>query len=149
MAEKSSIFDMIGPVLMGSSSSHTAGLKPALRKAQKNFYYSFARNYQDHGSDQALDVMRQSRGSGVIQTEEVNHFPAEYSAILPALIVEARDVKGSIAIIADKITHDYCDIDKNQVARQFLAIYYSLIYITLANIQQLSWKKHTNYYSYY
>lgn len=65
MAEKSSIFDMIGPVMIGPSSSHTAGVvriglvarrilgaEPV--EAQITFYNSFARTYEGHGSDRAI-----------------------------------------------------------------------------------------------
>lgn len=61
MAEMSSIFDMIGPVMIGPSSSHTAGVvriaKAAVKilgaipdKAEITFYNSFARTYEGHGS---------------------------------------------------------------------------------------------------
>lgn len=65
MAEKSSIFDMIGPVMIGPSSSHTAGVvriaRAAIRvlgaqpeKVTITFYNSFARTYEGHGSDRAI-----------------------------------------------------------------------------------------------
>jgi L-serine dehydratase len=65
MAEKSSIFDMIGPVMIGPSSSHTAGVlriaKVAVKilgsipeEAEITFYNSFARTYEGHGSDRAI-----------------------------------------------------------------------------------------------
>lgn len=65
MPEKSSIFDMIGPVMIGPSSSHTAGVvriaKAAVQilggipeKAEIIFYNSFARTYEGHGSDRAI-----------------------------------------------------------------------------------------------
>ncbi|MEP2771878.1 MAG: L-serine ammonia-lyase, iron-sulfur-dependent subunit beta [Fulvivirga sp.] len=65
MAEKSSVFDMIGPVMIGPSSSHTAGVvriaRAAIRvlggtpeKAVITFYNSFARTYEGHGSDKAI-----------------------------------------------------------------------------------------------
>jgi L-serine dehydratase len=65
MAERSSVFDMIGPVMIGPSSSHTAGVvrigRVAIRilgsrpkKAIITFYNSFARTYQGHGSDKAI-----------------------------------------------------------------------------------------------
>lgn len=65
MAEKSSVFDMIGPIMIGPSSSHTAGVvrigrvgvrllgaKPT--HADITFYNSFARTYEGHGSDRAI-----------------------------------------------------------------------------------------------
>ncbi|HET7179687.1 MAG TPA: L-serine ammonia-lyase, iron-sulfur-dependent subunit beta [Chryseosolibacter sp.] len=65
MAEKSSVFDMIGPVMIGPSSSHTAGVVRIGRVARKIlgekpevadiiFYNSFARTYEGHGSDRAI-----------------------------------------------------------------------------------------------
>jgi L-serine dehydratase len=65
MAEKSSLFDMIGPVMIGPSSSHTAGvvriglvasklLGAMPEKATIVFYNSFARTYEGHGSDRAI-----------------------------------------------------------------------------------------------
>ena len=65
MPEKSSVFDMIGPVMIGPSSSHTAGVVRIARAAVKllggspdeaeiTFYNSFARTYEGHGSDRAI-----------------------------------------------------------------------------------------------
>lgn len=65
MHEKSSVFDMIGPVMIGPSSSHTAGVvriaRIALRllggipdSAEIIFFNSFARTYEGHGSDRAI-----------------------------------------------------------------------------------------------
>jgi len=65
MAEKSSVFDMIGPVMIGPSSSHTAGvvkigkvthrlLGGIPQFARITFYNSFARTYEGHGSDRAI-----------------------------------------------------------------------------------------------
>ena len=65
MAEQSSVFDMIGPIMIGPSSSHTAGVVRIGRVARKflggtpihadiTFYNSFARTYEGHGSDRAI-----------------------------------------------------------------------------------------------
>src|SRR5882757_8596338 len=65
MPEKSSVFDMIGPVMIGPSSSHTAGVVRIGRAALKLlgeaavdaeivFYNSFARTYEGHSSDRAI-----------------------------------------------------------------------------------------------
>jgi L-serine dehydratase len=65
MPEKSSVFDMIGPIMIGPSSSHTAGVvrigRAALKllgvvpkEAEIIFYNSFARTYEGHGSDRAV-----------------------------------------------------------------------------------------------
>lgn len=65
MAENSSVFDMIGPVMIGPSSSHTAGVVRIGRVANRlfggqpsavkiTFYNSFARTFEGHGSDRAI-----------------------------------------------------------------------------------------------
>jgi L-serine dehydratase len=65
MGVKSSVFDMIGPVMIGPSSSHTAGVVRIARAAIRvlggipesvvvTFYNSFARTYEGHGSDKAI-----------------------------------------------------------------------------------------------
>jgi L-serine dehydratase len=64
MSEPSSIFDMVGPVMVGPSSSHTAGvvrignaahfvLGGVPEKAEITFYNSFARTFEGHGSHRA------------------------------------------------------------------------------------------------
>ena len=61
----SSIFDMIGPVMIGPSSSHTAGVVRIGRvarhllgevpvNAEITFYNSFARTFEGHGSHKAV-----------------------------------------------------------------------------------------------
>jgi L-serine dehydratase len=65
MPEKSSVFDMIGPIMIGPSSSHTAGVVRIGRVSRRllgqlpqvaeiTFYNSFARTYEGHGSDRAI-----------------------------------------------------------------------------------------------
>jgi L-serine dehydratase len=65
MSAKSSVFDMIGPIMIGPSSSHTAGvvrigltahkiLGAVPEEAEITFYNSFARTYEGHGSDRAI-----------------------------------------------------------------------------------------------
>ena len=64
--EFQSCFDIIGPIMVGPSSSHTAGvvsigkfihewLGGCPEEAQIVFYDSFAETYQGHGTDKALD----------------------------------------------------------------------------------------------
>lgn len=221
MAEKSSIFDMIGPVMIGPSSSHTAGVVRIARAAIRilgsvpthaviTFYNSFARTYEGHGSDraivagllgmntddvrireafdhareaglhytfqgvgnastmhpntirvqlrdertgQAVEVVGQSRGGGVIRIVEVDGFPADFSGSLHTLILDADDAKGSIAFIASVIAHDDCNIatmlvsrkGKNEVARQFIEIDSAIKGITLEYLRQLSWVHRVTY----
>lgn len=60
-----SMFDMLGPITVGPSSSHTAGavriglacrtiLKEDVKKAAITFYGSFATTYRGHGTDKAV-----------------------------------------------------------------------------------------------
>ncbi|SDH98747.1 L-serine dehydratase [Alteribacillus persepolensis] len=60
-----SCFDIIGPVMVGPSSSHTAGvvsigtfiyewLRGSPERADIIFYHSFAETYQGHGTEKAL-----------------------------------------------------------------------------------------------
>lgn len=60
-----SVFDVLGPNMIGPSSSHTAGavvianvahklLAPPLKKVDFTLYGSFAKTYQGHGTDRAL-----------------------------------------------------------------------------------------------
>lgn len=184
MAESSGIFDMIGPVMIGPSSSHTAGVVRIGRvsnrvlggvpdSAEIIFYNSFARTYEGHGSDRAIlaglmdfktddkriktaidltktvglsfkfrsigsaslyhpnsvlvtatkgdreiKVMGESRGGGVIRIKEVNGFDSNFTASLHTLIIEADDVKGSIAYVADVLSHEDCNIATMTVSRK-------------------------------
>ncbi|MFT6883699.1 MAG: L-serine dehydratase [Marinoscillum sp.] len=65
MPERSSVFDMIGPIMIGPSSSHTAGVVRIGRVARRilrvqpkqvtiTFYNSFAQTYEGHGSNRAI-----------------------------------------------------------------------------------------------
>ncbi len=206
---------MIGPVMIGPSSSHTAGVvriaRAAIRilgavptEATITFYNSFARTYEGHGSDRAIvagllgyapddtrirtafdfaaaaglhytfqsvgnastmhpntiklnlldertgrrtEVVGQSRGGGVIRIVEVDGFPADFSAAMHTLIIDADDVPGSIAFIASVIAHDNCNIatmfvsrkGRNDAARQFIEIDSPIKEITLAYLKQLDW----------
>ena len=60
-----SVFDVMGPNMIGPSSSHTAGaariaflaqkmITPPLKKVEFTLYGSFARTYKGHGTDRAL-----------------------------------------------------------------------------------------------
>lgn len=184
MAESSGIFDMIGPVMIGPSSSHTAGVVRIGRVTNRIlgsipdhadivFYNSFARTYEGHGSDRAIlaglmdfhtddkrikhalklteeagltynfksigsastfhpnsvritatkgkksvEVLGESRGGGVIRIKEVNGFDSNFTANLHTLIIEADDVKGSIAFFAEVLSQDECNIATMTVSRK-------------------------------
>ena len=65
MSEQPSIFDILGPIMIGPSSSHTAGasrigyvarqlLRDEPRKAIITLYNSFAKTHKGHGTDKAI-----------------------------------------------------------------------------------------------
>jgi len=184
MAESSGIFDMIGPVMIGPSSSHTAGVVRIGRVTNKIlggipehadiiFYNSFARTYEGHGSNRAIlaglmdyrtddkriknaleltkevgltytfrsigsastyhpntvrvtatkgqnkvEVLGESRGGGVIRIKEVNGFDSNFTASLHTLIIEADDVKGSIAFFTEVLAQEECNIATMTVSRK-------------------------------
>ncbi|MBI4428959.1 MAG: L-serine ammonia-lyase, iron-sulfur-dependent, subunit beta [Ignavibacteriales bacterium] len=65
MSEQPSIFDILGPIMIGPSSSHTAGasrigyvarqlLQDEPKKAIITLYNSFAKTHKGHGTDKAI-----------------------------------------------------------------------------------------------
>ncbi len=65
MSEQPSIFDILGPIMIGPSSSHTAGasrigyiarqlLRDEPKKAVITLYNSFAKTHKGHGTDKAI-----------------------------------------------------------------------------------------------
>jgi L-serine dehydratase len=219
MSERSSIFDMIGPVMIGPSSSHTAGvvrignlarnfLGGNPEKAEILFYNSFARTFEGHGSDRAIlagllgmkpdderirnsmeeaekaglqykfrsignastlhpnsirlileagektvEVLGESLGGGIINIREVDGFTANINGQLYTLMVKAEDRKGTIAFIAEVISHDDCNIatmtvsrkGKNDLACQFIEIDSAMASLTVQYLQSLSWIKQLVY----
>ena len=219
MAERSSVFDMIGPVMIGPSSSHTAGvvriglvahllLNSAPEKCTVTFYNSFATTFEGHGSDRAIlaglmgmatddnriktaldvakergiayqfkpvgnastmhpntikiqatsgertiEVTGQSLGGGVISIVNVNGFTCNFSAGTDTLIIEADDVKGSIAFIADVLSADDCNIATMSCNRRGKADVACLVIeidtpprdITIQYLQHLTWVRSVNH----
>ena len=213
MTESSSIFDMIGPVMIGPSSSHMAGvvrignvinrlLGVIPEHADVTFYNSLARTYEGHGSDRAIlaglmgfrtddkriktaldiaketglsykfrsvgsasayhpnsvriiaskendkiEILGESTGGGVIRIKEVNGFDSNFTTSMHTLIIEADDIKGSIAFFADVLSHDECNIAtmtvsrkaKNDIACLILEIDSGLDDITLSYLKKRKW----------
>ena len=213
MAEQNSIFDMIGPIMIGPSSSHTAGVVRIGNFANKlfgaipqrvviTFYNSFASTYKGHGSDLAIiagllgyktdderikcshenarinnlkfeiktinnagdkhpntikiqlfsddksiEIFGESLGGGIIKIIEIDGFKCSLSSKLPTLIIKSEDKKGSIAFIAEVISHDDCNIATMSVSRwskngngcHFIEMDSALNPITLQYLQSLKW----------
>lgn len=219
MAGRSSIFDMIGPIMIGPSSSHTAGVVRIGRVARRvlgdqpesaviTFYNSFARTYEGHGSDRAViaglldyktdddriresldkareaglefrfravgnasalhpntlrieltrgenkaEVLGISRGGGLISVTKVNGFTCNISAQMRTLLITARDVRGSIAMIANVVAHDEGNIATMTVDRHakdqqaFLALEMDsgIRPLTVEYLKSLSWVQEVKY----
>jgi len=215
MSERSSIFDMIGPVMIGPSSSHTAGvvrigniarnlLGQTPEAAEIIFYNSFARTFEGHGSDRAVlagllgmapdderirnaadfakeagldytfrsfgnastlhpnsiqiqlsaginkrEVLGESLGGGLVNIREADGFTANVSGQLYTLMIKAEDRKGTIAFIAEVISHDECNIatmtvsrsGKNDLACHFIEIDSAMADLTVQYLKSLSWIK--------
>ena len=125
MSEKSSVFDMIGPVMIGPSSSHTAGVVRIGRAARKllgvkpdsaeiTFYNSFARTYEGHGSDRAIiaglldfntDDIRIKESLEIAEKEKLNyHFKSvgNASTLHPNTVkVEIKQGEKEIEVIGE------------------------------------------------
>ncbi len=121
MAEKSSVFDMIGPIMIGPSSSHTAGVVKIGNVANRllggmpdmvniTFYNSFARTYEGHGSDRAIlaglmglatDDSRIKTALVMAQEEGLNY---EFKSIGNAATMHPNTVKLEMAMGSQKGT---------------------------------------------
>lgn len=213
MAESSGIFDMIGPIMIGPSSSHTAGVVRIGRVTNKilggvpesaeiTFYNSFARTFEGHGSNRAIlaglmdfrtddkrikdalaltesagliykfrsigsastfhpnsvrikavrddkkvELLGESRGGGVIRIKEVNGFDSNFTASAHTLVIEADDVKGSIAFFTEVLSQDDCNIAtmtvsrkaKNDLACLILEMDSGIDQITLEYLKKRKW----------
>ncbi|MCB9231171.1 MAG: L-serine ammonia-lyase, iron-sulfur-dependent, subunit beta [Bacteroidia bacterium] len=219
MSDRSSIFDMIGPIMIGPSSSHTAGVVRIGRVARRilgqipqkvtiTFYNSFARTFEGHGSDraimaglldfktdddrirEALEIAKQkgieyvfrsvsnashlhpntikveatgenrkvevlgiSRGGGLISITGIDGFKCNFTAQQHTLVIDAHDVKGSIAFVTNIVANDGCNIAtmtvdrsaRNQNAKWVIEMDSGIESITLQYLQHLKWVIHVEY----
>lgn len=122
----SSIFDIIGPVTVGPSSSHTAGairigqvarllLGCEVRHAKIMFYGSFADTWQGHGTDKAVvggllglpmdsPLIRSSLAEAAKRGLDFEIGTAEDSRFHPnTVVVEANGENGQVHIRASSI----------------------------------------------
>ena len=118
-----SLFDVLGPVMIGPSSSHTAGaarLADVARQIAGEFVHvsfglhgSFARTYRGHGTDRALvagalmtfrsadgrerTIEGASLGGGRIRICRIDDYPAEITADAPTLVILQQDRQGMVS----------------------------------------------------
>ncbi|MBQ8160740.1 MAG: L-serine ammonia-lyase, iron-sulfur-dependent subunit beta [Clostridia bacterium] len=83
-----SVFDIVGPVMIGPSSSHTAGaarigrmgrrlLKEPVREATILLYGSFLMTYHGHGTDRAILAGLMDMGVGDVRIRDSFHYAQE------------------------------------------------------------------------
>lgn len=123
MQEKSSIFDMLGPVMIGPSSSHTAGVVRIGRIAHLllegepsqvtvTFYNSFATTYEGHGSDRAVIggllgfANDDERIKNALQIADQKNIAITFKSVLQASIyhpntirIHAKNARKSIEVL--------------------------------------------------
>ena len=121
MAERSSIFDMIGPIMIGPSSSHTGGVARIGRVARHligqkpekviiTFYNSFSRTYEGHGSDRAiiaglLDMKTDDeRIKTAFDHAKENQLDYEFKAIFNASSLHPNSIKLEMQVEDKKIS---------------------------------------------
>src|ERR1700716_1899653 len=115
LARSVSILDVMGPVVVGPSSSHTAGTARLGRVAREildedpvevKFYLHppLAATYRGHGSDFALI------GGGVIEVFKINGFQTRFKGDSPTLLLFYRDRPGMIAEVAQIIADEGINI---------------------------------------
>jgi len=100
-----------------------------------------------------IEVTGQSLGGGVISIVNVNGFTCNFSAGTDTLIIEADDVKGSIAFIADVLSADDCNIATMSCNRRGKADVACLVIeidspprdITIQYLQHLTWVRSVNH----
>ena len=97
--------------------------------------------------DKSLEMTGESLGGGVISIASYNGFRAGFSASMNTLVIKARDMKGSIAFIAQVLAQDDCNIatmsvsrkGRNDIACQFIEIDSEVAPITLDYLRHLDW----------
>ena len=138
-----SLLDIIGPVMVGPSSSHTAGacriglFARALaggppERAKVELHGSFARTGVGHGTDRAIaggllgfepdderlrGSLELAEGGGLAITE-IDGFPVDISGTLPTLVFVAPDVPGIVARATAALAGEGANIATMRVSRR-------------------------------
>ncbi len=104
------VFDIIGPVMIGPSSSHTAGaarigrvarrlLGEAPLKADVGFYGSFASTYRGHGTDRAIAAGLQDMGVDDARIRDALGLAEEAGLSIAFRPVDLKDAHPNTAVI--------------------------------------------------
>ncbi len=103
--------------------------------------------------EHSAEVLGESLGGGVINIKEVNGFTANISGNTSTLMILADDVKGSIAFIADILSHDDCNIatmtcsrkGKNDIACLFIETDSEPRKLSVQYMESLRWVREIHY----
>mgnify|MGYP000864397991 CR=1 FL=1 len=104
------VFDVIGPVMIGPSSSHTAGaarigrvarrlLGEAPLKAEVGLYGSFASTYRGHGTDRAIAAGLQDMGVDDARIRDALNLAEESGLSIAFRPVDLKDAHPNTAVI--------------------------------------------------
>jgi L-serine dehydratase len=133
-----SLLDIIGPVMVGPSSSHTAGacrlgllarnlVGGTPETARIELHGSFARTGEGHGTDKAIagglmgfrpDDERLRDALEIAQGEGLNDYAVEVSGAYHTIVLIAEDVKGSVAAIATILAEHGINIANLRLTRK-------------------------------
>src|SRR5438309_1548462 len=127
-----SLLDIIGPVMVGPSSSHTAGacrlglLARCLvggtpQRARVELHGSFARTGEGHGTDKAIvgGLMGFRPDDERLRSAlEIAGYPVEVTGNYHTIVLVAEDVKGSVARIATVLAEHNLNIATLRLTRK-------------------------------
>jgi len=126
------VFDILGPVMIGPSSSHTAGaariglvtralLGKTPVKAHIFLHGSFAKTYKGHGTDKALVagiLGMQTDDERIRFSLDVAKMEVALTGQNPALIVLHKDAPGTIAAVTELMAEYGVNICNFHLARE-------------------------------
>ena len=123
------VFDIIGPIMIGPSSSHTAGaarigritrmlLGEPVRVAHIRFHGSFAKTWEGHGADRAV-----IGGLLGLQVDDADlrrsrHLAAEQGMKYDISPIQLRDAPGAIAKVSRLLAASRTNIATMRVFRE-------------------------------
>ena len=128
----SSIFDILGPIMVGPSSSHTAGavrigytarqlFGEPVKKAEVYLHGSFAATGEGHGTENGVDkkmvMQAYSIGGGRIRVSVLDGIEVDFSGESNTLIVRNMDRPGCITEVSAALSREKINVATMQVFR--------------------------------
>ena len=120
------IFDIIGPVMVGPSSSHTAGavkigyiarklMGEEIAEAEILLYGSFLATGKGHGTNMAL--VAGLMGGSRINIAKIDGIDTNFSGDYPTLVVHNIDQPGHVSEVTSMLAHKSVNIAAMQLYR--------------------------------